>query len=114
MKDRTVDALQAKLKRKEEELKLKHLEEISTSLAQAKDNSNVRTPHKMAFNIAQSSVVSQPWITRNVINASFKNMSKIGNYKLFNLLKRCAPLSFAIPHLIRALDVMKECRVERL
>ena len=53
MKDKAVDALQATLKRKEEELKLKYLEEINMSLGQAKDNNNGHVPHKMVFNIVQ-------------------------------------------------------------
>ena len=53
MKDKAADALQAKLKRKEEELKLECLEETNVPLGQAKDNSNGCAPHKMALSIAQ-------------------------------------------------------------
>ena len=41
-------------------------------LGTAKDNNNGRVSHKMVFNIVQSLDASQPWITRDVVNAFFK------------------------------------------
>ena len=68
----TLENYKLSFKKKVYELKLKYLEETNTFLAQTKDKNNGRIPHKMVCNIVQSSVVSQPWITRHVINSSFK------------------------------------------
>ena len=46
MKDKAVDALHAKLKRKGEELNFKYLEDINTSLAQAKEKITAVLPTK--------------------------------------------------------------------
>ena len=45
--------VQAKSKRKEDELELKCLEEINTSLSEAKDKNNSHIPHEMACDMEQ-------------------------------------------------------------
>ena len=84
----------------EEELKLKFSEEISVSLGKAKDKNSRHILYKIVCNIALSNKVSKLWITRDLINTSFKNTIEIGKYKLFKLLKRHLYLSLLIPYLV--------------
>ena len=61
------DAVKIKLKRKEDELKLEYLDHMNQSLDAAQDKNNGNIPHKIVFNIVQSSVATQSWITRHEI-----------------------------------------------
>ena len=85
--------LQGKLNKKEDELKLKYLEMINTSLTQAKEKNNGRIPQKMACNTVQSSLASQSWITRDVINFSFKKFEKNRQMQSIQASEKSVPSS---------------------
>ena len=65
--------LTKELKKKQKENKIKYLNDTNTQLHAAVQNDNGRIPHRMVPNIADESKEVCPWITRDVINRSFKN-----------------------------------------
>jgi len=60
------------LELRQKETKAKYLLEINEQLCDTKTKNDRRIPHQMVLNIAKASISNFPWITRNIINQSFK------------------------------------------
>ena len=60
------------LKAKNKEIKFNYLKDINKKLYEARCENNGRIPHQMIQKIIESSKVTFPWLTRNVINRSFR------------------------------------------
>jgi len=60
------------LKAKQKELKQSYLEEINEKIFRARESNDGRVPHNFVKNIVEESKVTFPWVTRDVINKSFK------------------------------------------